>query len=106
VEIAAQPALAETDYEDLFKADLPDVSLRDNTMLAEAASTISMGFAQLQNTLLGKSPTLHKLAVDLMLKFAGEPKEDEILDQIISEAKSDPIEPVFMPGGPGMGNQP
>jgi hypothetical protein len=98
VEIAAQPALVETDYELLFKADLPDVSLRDNGMLADAASSLSMGFASLQNTLLGKSPTLHRIAVDLMLKIAGEPQEDDVLDKIISEAKSDPIEPVFMPG--------
>ncbi len=106
VEIAAQPDLVETDYELLFKADVPDVSLRDNTMLADAASNLSMGFATLQNTLLGKSPTLHKLAVDLMLKFAGEPQEDDVLDKIISEAKSDPIEPMLFPGDPGMGNQP
>ncbi|NJD60274.1 MAG: hypothetical protein C3F13_18080 [Anaerolineales bacterium] len=98
VEIAAQPALVQTDYEQLFKPDLPDVSLRDNSLLADAASALSMGFATLQNTLLGKSPTLHKIAMDLMLKFAGEPQEDDVLDKIISEAKSDPIEPMFMPG--------
>jgi hypothetical protein len=113
VEIAAQPALTETDYELLFKVDPPDVSLRDNTLLAEAANTLAMGFSSLQNTILGKSPTLHKLAVDLMLKFAGEPQDDEVLDKIISEAKSDPIEPMFMPnqgagipgGNLGIGNK-
>jgi hypothetical protein len=41
---------------------------------------------------------LHRIATELMLKFAGEPKEDEILDQIITEAKADPIERVMYPG--------
>jgi hypothetical protein len=57
-----------------------------------------MSFAALQNTLLGKSPTLHREAVDLVFKFAGVTLEDEELDKIVSEAKSDPIEPVMYPG--------
>jgi hypothetical protein len=62
------------------------------------ALKISEAFATLQNTLLGKSPTLHRIATDLMLQFAGEPQQDKILDQIVSEAKADPIEPVMYPG--------
>ncbi len=34
----------------------------------------------------------------MVLKFAGEPQEDDVLDKIISEAKADPIEPVLLPG--------
>jgi hypothetical protein len=59
---------------------------------------IANAFAILQNSLLGKSPTLHRIAVEMMLKFAGEPQEDEVLDRIISEAKADPILPVMFPG--------
>ncbi len=92
-------------YQELFTIDKPDISLRDNSMLAEAGSTISMAFATLQNTLLGKSPTLHRLAVDLVTKFAGEPQEDAVLNKILTEAKAEPIQPVFYPGqgGPGQG---
>jgi hypothetical protein len=94
-------AVSETDYNQLFTPNIPDVSLRDNGMLADASSGMAMSFATLQNTLLGKSPTLHRLAVDLVTKFAGEPQTDEVLDKIISEAKSDPIEPMMFPGDPG-----
>ncbi len=45
---------------------------------------MAQAFAILQNTILGKSPTLHRIATDLVLKFAGEPQEDDVLDKIIS----------------------
>ncbi len=97
-------------YQELFTIDKPDISLRDNSLLAEAGSTMSMAFAQLQNMLLGKSLILQRLAVDLVTKFAGEPQEDELLDKIISEVKANPIQPVPIigqPGGPGgPGGQP
>jgi hypothetical protein len=105
VENGSQTAISDVDYEHMFTVHSSDVSLRDNSMLSEASSNMAMSFATLQNTLLGKSPTLHRLAVDLVTKFAGEPLDDETLDKIITEAKSDPIEPMFFPGGPG-GNQP
>ncbi len=97
------PALTENRYEKLFVVDASEVSLRDNSMLAEAGSTMAMAFAQLQNTILGKSPTFHRLAMELVMRFAGEQLEDEVLDKILSEAKANPIEPVFLPGqgGPG-----
>jgi hypothetical protein len=84
-------------YSKIFKVEAPDVTLRDNDQLASGAVQMATAFATLQNTLLGKSPTLHRIATDLTLKFAGEPQEDDVLDKIISEAKSDPIEPVFNP---------
>ena len=98
VEIGAEPALSDTVYKDIFHIDAADVSLRDNNMLAEAAETLSGGFAMLQNTILGKSPTFHRLAMKLVLKFAGEPQDDEVLDKIIREAKGNPIEPIPLPG--------
>jgi hypothetical protein len=87
-----------SNYTELFTVKAPDVTLRDNEQLAGGAEKIANSFAVLQNTLLGKSPTLHRIAVDLMLKFAGEPQKDEVLDKIISEAKADPIEQVLLPG--------
>jgi len=98
VEIDAQPAFALTEYKDIFKVSAPDVTLRDNDQLASGATKMAEAFSILQNTLLGKSPTLHRIAVDLVLKFAGEIQDDEVLDKIITEAKADPIEQVIMPG--------
>jgi hypothetical protein len=107
VEIAAQPALAEFEYKKLFTVKSPDVSLRDNDQLASGAGKMATAFSILQNTILGKSDTLHRIATDLTLKFAGEPQEDEVLDKIIAEAKADPIQPMmFPPSGPGQPGQP
>jgi hypothetical protein len=87
-----------SDYTELFTVKAPDVTLRDNDQLAGGALKVAQAFAILQNTLLGKSPTLHRIATDLVLKFTGEPQKDEVLDLIISEAKADPIESVLYPG--------
>jgi hypothetical protein len=98
VEIGAQQSIEETEFSSIFLVEKPDVTLRDNDQLSSGAKNIAEAFSILQNTLLGKSPMLHRIATELMLKFAGEPKEDEVLDQIISEAKADPIEQVLFPG--------
>ena len=98
VEIGAEPAITDTAYKKIFHIEAADVSLRDNNMLAEAAETLSGGFAMLQNTILGKSATFHRLAMKLMLKFAGEPQDEEVLDKIIREAKGNPLEPIPLPG--------
>jgi hypothetical protein len=94
-----------SEYRDIFTVSAPDVTLRDNDQLASGSSKLAEAFSILQNTLLGKSPTLHRIAVDLMLKFAGEPQEDDVLDQIISEAKADPIEQILLPGKEPAGPQ-
>lgn len=98
VGISSQLVITETEYSKIFNCESPDVTLRDNAQLASGANTLAVGIATLQNTLLGKSPTLHRLALDLIFKFAGENLDDATLDKIISEAKSDPIEPVMYPG--------
>jgi hypothetical protein len=98
VQIGAQPAIQEQEYSKLFTVAAPDVTLRDNNQLSRGSLQIANAFAVLQNTLLGKSPTLHRIAAELMLKFAGEPQEDDVLDKIVTEAKADPIEPVLFPG--------
>jgi hypothetical protein len=100
VEVGAQPAIAETKFIDIFKVDSPDVSLRDNLQLADSANKLAQSFATVQNTLLGKSPTFHRIVADLVLKFAGEPQEHDVLDAIIAEARRDPIEPVGVVGQP------
>ena len=98
VEIGTQTPPVFVEYKDLFTVDAPDVTLRDNDQLSSGASKMAEAISILQNTILGKSPTLHRIAVDLVLQFAGEPQEGDVLDKIISEAKADPILPVIMPG--------
>jgi hypothetical protein len=106
VELGIEPTPIESNYEKLFVCDRPDVSLRDNSLLAEAGSNLSMAFATLQNTLLGKSTTLHKMFIDLVFKFTGEVIDDDTLQQIIGEVSANPVQPVMIPGqGPGR-NQP
>ena len=56
------------DYAQLFTVQAPDVSLRDNTMLAQAAGQM----AQAMSTLKDVPPELAQLALELVLKFAGE----------------------------------
>jgi hypothetical protein len=56
------------DYAQLFSVAAPDVSLRDNAMLAQAAGQI----AQAMSTLKDVPPELAKVALELVLKFAGE----------------------------------
>jgi hypothetical protein len=109
MELGIEPAPTESNYEKLFVCDRPDVSLRDNSLLAEAGNNLAMAFATLQNTLLGKSTILHKMFIDLVFKFTGEVIDDDTLQQIISEVSANPVQPVVIPGqrpgGPG-GNNP
>ncbi len=102
---SAGPIQQDQSYADLYTVESSDVSMRDNGLLAEAGSSLSMAMATLQNILLGKSSTFQRLAVDMVLKFAGEPQNDQVLDQIISEAKANPVAPIQIPGQPG-GGQP
>jgi hypothetical protein len=66
------PALQTNDFERLFAPEIPDVSLRDNALLAEAANHIANAFASLQSMRAnGAPPDLARRAEELILKFAG-----------------------------------
>jgi len=72
-QLGLYPMLTSSDYDKLFTPEIPDVSLRDNSMLAESANNIANAFASLQTMKTnGASPELAKLAQELILKFAGE----------------------------------
>jgi hypothetical protein len=105
VEIGAEPAISETDYKKIYTIESADVSLRDNSLLAKAASDLAISFATLQNTLQGKSPILQRLFTDFIFKFAGETIDDETLEKIITEVAANPIAPVPIPGQPAKGTQ-
>jgi hypothetical protein len=98
VEIGAEPTIGETDYKKIFTVECADVSLRDNSLLAKAASDVAISFATLQNTLQGKSQVLQRMFTDFIFKFAGETIDDETLEKIISEVKANPALPVPIPG--------
>lgn len=72
-QLGFSPELDSNDYSILFDPDIPDVSLRDNTMLAQAANNISNAFANLQKiNSEDQSKSLFDLALKTVLKFAGE----------------------------------
>jgi len=79
------PMPAESDYSRLFTAAVPDISREDNQQLAAAARDLSAVTAQLGEAFPG-SPTLKRLMLRLVLKFAGEPQGDEALGAILSES--------------------
>lgn len=105
VEIGLAEPIPDSNYKNIFTAEIPDVTLRDNDQLSKGALQIANSFAVLQNILSGRSPTMQRIAADLMLKFSGEPQADEILDRIISEARMDPIEPILSPRGESVPSQ-
>jgi hypothetical protein len=66
------PALPTHDYAQLFSAEVPDVSLRDNTLLAQSARDMAQALSVLQQLKSsGAEAEFIKLAQELVLKFAG-----------------------------------
>lgn len=76
------------DFHKLFTANVSDISRQDNDLLATAAHQLSQAFTELVETTpaLSRSTTWAKLVLRLVLKFAGEPQEDDILNQILRES--------------------
>ncbi len=81
------PAPGPLNYGDLFLVATPDVSRADNLLLAQAAQGLSGAVERLQAQYPG-SPTLRRLLLKLVLRFAGEPQEDQTLDAIMREASA------------------
>ena len=79
------PALPDGRYKYLFEIHTPDVTKTDNTLLATATENLSNAFDSLQQH-YPNSPTLRRTLLRLLMKFAGEPQDDEVLDQIMREA--------------------
>ena len=79
------PELSETRYKYLFNMEMPDVTKTDNTILAQATENLSGAFDSLQ-THYPHSPTLRRTLLRILLKFAGEPQDEDALEQIMKEA--------------------
>ncbi|MFQ5421103.1 MAG: hypothetical protein ACE5EY_12165, partial [Anaerolineae bacterium] len=79
------PELETTDYGRLFTAVTPDITKTDNLVLAQAAKDLTAAYGQLSATLPNDSPTLTRLFVRLVMKFAGEMQGDETVTAIMDE---------------------
>ncbi len=80
-----------TPFHNLFNANVSDISRTDNTTLATASHELSESLNNVFTFLPpSKSPTLSKLALRLIFKFAGEPQDDSILNDILTESGYDP----------------
>ncbi len=96
------PELTERDYQKLFTAAVPDITRSDNQILASASKDLAAVLDQLENH-YPESPTLRRLLLSLVLKFAGEPQEAEAIEAILQEAG--PARPP-KPGPPTIQQQP
>ena len=79
------PEVDGRDYRRLFLVTVPDVSRSDNMQLAQASAELAGALERLQGQ-FPDSPTLRRLLLKLVLRFAGEPQGDEVLDRILREA--------------------
>lgn len=72
-QLSTVPPLRSTNYDSIFKPEIPDVSLRDNSLLAESANQVAQAMKNLADLkAAGASPDFQKRAEELVLKFAGE----------------------------------
>jgi hypothetical protein len=81
---AAYPPISETNYQKLFTAKTPDISRADNERLAAASKEMTDVLQGLTQQFPG-SHKLQRLLLQLILKFAGEPQDDEFLDAVLKE---------------------
>lgn len=88
VEIGKQPMLDTSDYDRLFNVNVPDLSSGNNESLGRAARGLARGFQSIAEMLPGPSPRLARLMMQKVLKFAGMPQSDEIIDEIMEDAKA------------------
>lgn len=79
------PIIKESTYKKIFEVHQPDVTKLDNTILAQATQDLASAFDSLQAH-YPNSPTLRRTLLRLILKFAGEAQDDEILDKVMDEA--------------------
>jgi hypothetical protein len=86
VEIGAQRRLPLEDYSQLFTANAPDISRQDNQLLAKAARDMAEAFRVLEGSLPKRSKRLGRLMASLVFRFAGQPQDDQTLDEILGEA--------------------
>ena len=76
---------------DAITVDMTDIDRVDNRDLAEAANTIAQAMATAATTTATtRSDTLRRLALRMILKFAGEPLDGDTIETILDEAGDAP----------------
>jgi hypothetical protein len=89
------PDISEERYDELFTVSSPDVSRTDNFILSQATNQLAAAFQSINDQYPG-SDTLRKILLKLLMKFAGEQQDDDILEEIMGEA-GDAIRPQAPP---------
>jgi hypothetical protein len=85
VEIGSQRRLPLEDYGQLFTINAPDISRQDNQLLAGAAKDIAEAFRVLEQSFPKRSKRLGRLMASTVFRFAGQPQDDQTLDEILGE---------------------
>jgi len=78
------PGIEENRYHVLFNSAAPDVSRTDNHVLAQATNQLAAAFQSI-NEQYPNSDTLRKLLLKVLLKFAGEQQDEDVLQTIMDE---------------------
>jgi hypothetical protein len=105
------PEITENRYSELFTYAAPDVSRTDNQVLALATMNLANAFAAINDQYPG-SDTLRKMLLRLLMKFAGEQQDDDVLQQIMDEAgpanpqQRPTFPPAEQPNPPGRSEEP
>jgi hypothetical protein len=87
VQAGLERPLPSNDYQALFAVSAADITPTDNEALARSANLLAQALTGLQAQLPGRSPTLQRLLLRLVLRFAGEPLPEEQIQAILDEAR-------------------
>ena len=75
---------------DAIVTEMADIDRQDNQELATAAHNVAQALEVLTTQLPGRSDTLRRLVLRLVMRFAGEPLEEPVIDQILGELDANP----------------
>jgi hypothetical protein len=92
-EVNAWRRLPDPDYTRLFTVVAPEVSRWDNESLARAAGQLAQAMESARGILGGDSGRFKRLALQLILQFAGAPQMDETIDAVLAESEAHPVKP-------------
>jgi hypothetical protein len=75
---------------DAIVAETADIDRQDNQELATASRDIAQALQILSAQMPGRSDTLRRLVLRLVMRFAGEPLDEPVLDTILQELDENP----------------
>ena len=84
VQLGLARRLSSHDYSRLFIMQMPEISRFDNEALGRAAREITTAFASLGQTVAGMPQELAYHAVRLAFQFAGQPLEEDQIEEILA----------------------